>query len=74
MDFAERSSAIFNISAEKVGGELVLQFFNAPTIGIAKKKSDHAILENSIDKRVNDRPQPALATEFIEKTLTHGMN
>ena len=71
---AERSAVIFNVGAEKVGDELILQFFDAPPVGMAKKKSDHAILEDSIDKRVDDRAKPARAAELIEKSLSHGLN
>jgi hypothetical protein len=71
MDFAERAPAIFDVCAEKLGSELIFQFFDPTPISVAKKESDHAILENPIDKRVDNRAQPAFPAEAIKKTAAH---
>ncbi|HEX9786665.1 MAG TPA: hypothetical protein VGB09_01510 [Candidatus Binatia bacterium] len=62
----ERPTSILDLGAEKTGDKLVFQFLDTATVGIAKKKSDHAIGEHPIDEGVDDRTQPALAAQFFK--------
>ena len=59
--FAERPTLIFNIGPEKLCGMLIFELLDAAATGIAKEKADHAIVEDAINKRIDDRPQSALA-------------
>ena len=54
MSFGERSTAILDIGAEKFGGKLIFHFFEAPAVGVTKKKADHAICEHPVNKAIDD--------------------
>ena len=69
--FAQRPTSVFNIGAEKVCSMLIFILLHAATVGVAKEKTDHAVFENSVDERVDDRAQARLATEFFKQALAH---
>ncbi len=54
MDLVKRTAVIFHWRTEKTGGELVLHFFNARLVGVAKEKTDHAIGEHAVDEGIDD--------------------
>jgi hypothetical protein len=66
MDLVERSPLIRDIGAEKTGGQLKFKFFDTAPVGVAKEKSDHAIIEDAIDEMVDNLPQSALATQLVK--------
>jgi hypothetical protein len=49
----ERPALIADPRAEKFGGELVFHFLDPLSIGVTKKKADHAI-GNTIDEGIDD--------------------
>jgi len=59
--FAKRPTLVFHIGPEELCGMLILELLDAATIGIAKEKANHAIVKDAINKRIDDRPQSALA-------------
>src|SRR5678815_3022513 len=69
--FADRPASILNIGAQEPGRQLIFHLLDARAIGIAEKKPDHAIVEYSVDKCVDYRPQPTFATELLEQTVIH---
>ena len=71
--FAQRPTSVFNIGAEKVCSMLIFKLLHAATVGVAKEKTDHTILEDAINEGIDDRAQSALAAEFFKKALAHAV-
>jgi hypothetical protein len=43
------------------------------SICIAKEKADHPVIEDSVNKSINDRSQLRLASELLKNSLVHGV-
>ena len=71
MRFADGPATILNIGAQEFGRQLIFHFLDPSAIGVPEKKSDHTVLEHSIDKRVDNRPEPIFPTELFEQTIVH---
>ena len=58
-------------SPEEMSCQLIFLIFNAPSVCVAKEKTDHAVIEYSVNKRMNDRSHLRLASKLLKKSLTH---
>ena len=63
----EGPTLIFDGRAKERRRQLIFHLFDAIAIGIAKKKSDHAIGKHPVDKVIDDRSQLAFAAQALEK-------
>src|SRR4249919_1246005 len=72
MHLVQRAARIFHGSPEEMSCQLILLIFDAPSVCVAKEKPDHAVIEYSINKRINDRSHLRLASELLKKSLVHG--
>ncbi len=59
--YGERSALIDDPRAEKFGGELVFHFLDSLSVGVTKKKTDHAIGEHPLHKAIDNRSDLFLA-------------
>ena len=57
----ERPALIADPRAEKFGGELVFHFLDSLSVGVAKKKADHAIGKHPLHKAIDNRSDLLLA-------------
>ena len=51
--------------------QLILHIFDALSICVAKEKPDHAVIEDFVNKSINDRSQLRLASKLLKKSLAH---
>ena len=65
-------AVIFHIGAEEIGRQLIFHILDRASIGVAKEKADHPIIEHSVNKCINDRSQLGFASELLEKSLVMG--
>src|SRR6266850_5608984 len=63
---------ILHPSPKEIGRQLILQIFDALFICVAKEKPDHPVIEDSVNKSINDHSQLRLASELLKKSLVHG--
>jgi len=57
----ERPALIADLRTEKFGGELVFHFLDPLSVGVAKKKADHAIGKHPLHKAIDNRSDLFLA-------------
>src|SRR5581483_3053214 len=74
MRFAQRLAGVLHIGAEETCSELIFHFLDARAVGVAQEKADHAVLEDPVDERVDDRAQARRAAELFEQTWAHRGN
>ena len=55
MDLVQRSTSVLYAGAKEIGRQLIFHVFDARSTRIAKEKPDHVIIEDSVDKSVDDR-------------------
>ena len=57
MDLVKGAAMIFHRGTEKTRGELVFHFLDTRFVGVAEKKTDHAIGEHAVDEGIDDGAQ-----------------
>ena len=65
----ERLACVFHVRTEKLRGVLILHLFDALTVGVAKKKADHSIGKNTVDKAIDYFPNFRFAAQLNKKTF-----
>jgi hypothetical protein len=65
----ERAPLVLDIRAEKTGGQLILQFLDSLSVGIAKKETDHTIGEYAIDEGIDDGSDFFFPAQSFKETL-----
>src|SRR6266850_2740315 len=68
----QRAALIIHLSPEEMSCQLILHIFDALFICVAKEKADHPVIEDSVNKSINDHSQLRLASELLKKSLVHG--
>ena len=63
---AERPARILYRRAEEFRRQLIFHLLDTRPVGVAKKEADHAIGEHTIDKAIDDLPQPRFTAEALE--------
>ena len=65
----ERAPLVLDVRAEKLGRQLVFELLKPSSVGITKKKADHAIGEYSVDESIDDGSDFFFPAQVVEEIL-----